>query len=548
MKMMKKQCNPTTLFMTSLLLLLTLPACSQQHPVQIKTTDTTIRKWDQTIPGNFSSQTKATFDSTRIKLFLNRYPAFKPYSKAINTFYSHRNYAYAWFENGRLIEQASNLTNRLLNFQHEGVAQSLPYQLRLDSLMFVEEPVNKRPDTELELMLTAQYFAFSRLAWTGQDAAVSRSLNWNLPRKRVDYEQYLDSLIDTRSFDFDAGGPVYRQYELLRKYLIKYHTLANENWPEIRVPFKLGYGDTSEVIQTVKARLFKLADFEGDTIGTQYNEALVIAVKRFQDRHGLTVNGMLNKETLTELNVPIQQRVQQIMVNMERNRWLPVRLNGDYLAVNIPEFKLHVYHADTLLWSCNVVVGQTMHRTSIFYGEVKYVVFRPYWNIPAGILRKEVLPAMRRDPGYLAAHRMEITGYRNGLPVIRQRPGSDNALGLVKFLFPNSYNIYLHDTPSKSLFGETSRAFSHGCIRVSEPARLAGFLLKDREGWTPQRIEQQMNKGPEKVITLGHAIPVFIAYFTAFVDRNNQLNFRKDIYDFDGPLADALMSSNQVVR
>jgi murein L,D-transpeptidase YcbB/YkuD len=546
--MRKKRYNSTPRLLFTVLLLSALPACSQLRPAAVKRPDTANRKWDQTIPGNFSGQTQATFDSTQLTVFLNRYPAFKSYTKAIRTFYSHRNYAYAWFESGRLIEQASNLANRVLNFQHEGLTQHPPYQAKLDSLMFAEEPINKRADTELELMLTAQYFAFSSLAWTGQGVAVSRSLNWNLPRKKVDYEKYLDSLLHARSADFASGEPVYRQYELLRKYLISYHTLANEDWPVIGVPVTLKAGDTSAVIKAVKARLFKLADFQGDTTGRQYDDDLLNAVRRFQGRHGPTVNGALNKETLTELNVPVQQRVQQLMVNMERSRWLQVRLSGDYLAVNIPEFKLHVYHADSLLWSCNVVVGQTMHRTSIFYGEVKYVVFRPYWNIPAGILRKEVLPAMRRDPGYLAAHHMEITGYRNGLPVIRQRPGPDNSLGLVKFLFPNSYNIYLHDTPSKSLFGETSRAFSHGCIRVSEPARLAGFLLKDREAWTPQRMEQEMNKGPEKVITLKQTVPVFIAYFTAFVDRNNQLNFRKDIYGFDGPLAEALTTSDPVVK
>lgn len=528
-------------------MLLSLSACSQSQSKKAVSQDTVTRKWNQTIPGNFSSQTKTTFDSTQIASFIRRYPAFKAYTKDIRTFYSHRHYTYAWFENGQLIEQASNLSNRVLNFHHEGVYQTPPYQRKLDSLIFAKHSA-KQPETELELMLTAQYFAFSKLAWAGQDAAVSRSVNWYLPRKKVDYEQYLDSLINNGPTDFTPHEPVYRQYELLRQYLIKYHALATKSWRPIRVSSRLTPGDTSRVIRLLKSRLFELEDFRGDTTTTIYNNQLSEAIKRFQERHGLTVNGLLTRETVAELNVPIQDRIQQIMVNMERSRWLPVKLTGDYLGVNIPEFKLHVFHADSLLWSCNVVVGQTMHRTSVFYGEVRYIVFSPYWNVPSGILQKEVLPAMRRDPAYLAKHHMEITGYRDGLPVVRQRPGPENALGLVKFLFPNSFNIYLHDTPSKSLFGESSRAFSHGCIRVSEPTKLAIFLLRNQAAWTPQRIEQAMNAGTEKTVTLKHPVPVFIAYFTAFIDRTNRLNFRKDIYKLDGPLLHALTTTAKPVN
>ncbi|HMG10141.1 MAG TPA: L,D-transpeptidase family protein, partial [Mucilaginibacter sp.] len=226
----------------------------------------------------------------------------------------------------------------------------------------------------------------------------------------------------------------------------------------------------------------------------------------------------------------------------ERCRWLPVSLNTDYLAVNIPEFKLHVYHADSLLWSCNVVVGQEVHQTVIFYGVMQFVVFSPYWNLPESIIRNEVLPAIKRNPNYINEHNMLITGKVNGLPVIKQKPGPANSLGLVKFLFPNSYSIYLHDTPSKSLFGESSRAFSHGCIRVGEPARLASFLLKYDSTWTAARINKAMHLGKEQQITLQQKTPVFIAYFTAFTDRSNKLNFRKDIYNRDERLASMILS------
>src|SRR5690606_29116751 len=158
-----------------------------------------------------------------------------------------------------------------------------------------------------------------------------------------------------------------------------------------------------------------------------------------------------------------------ILVNMERSRWLPMSVKSDYLVVNIPEFRLHVYEEDSLVWSCNVVVGKSVNKTVVFHGDVKYIVFSPYWNVPPSIVRNEIVPGMKRDKNYISRHNMEITGQAGGLTVVRQKPGPSNSLGLVKFLFPNSHNIYLHDSPAKSLFNEESRAFSHGCIRVSEP-------------------------------------------------------------------------------
>ncbi|WP_240315413.1 L,D-transpeptidase family protein [Mucilaginibacter pineti] len=309
---------------------------------------------------------------------------------------------------------------------------------------------------------------------------------------------------------------------------------------------RLKPGDSAPVVTLIKARLYKLEDYHGDTLNNHYDTILQNAVKQFQFRHGLPVNGLPDKATLAELNIPLKSRISQILVNMERSRWLPVTLSSVYLAVNIPEFKLHVYHADSLLWSCSAVVGQTMHQTTVFYGEIKYVVFSPYWNIPPSIVRNEILPGIKNDPNYIAKHDMEITGYLDGLPVVRQKPGPMNSLGLVKFMFPNSYNIYLHDTPSKSLFGETSRAFSHGCIRIAEPVRLANFLLKEDKEWNPEKIAAAMHAGKERYATLAQKVPVFIAYFTAFTDRDNRLNFRKDIYNLDGELAALILSGNGV--
>ncbi len=522
-----------------------LNSCSQNQPVK-KTAapkDSLAREWDKTIPGNFSEQVSSVFDSAQIGAFIKLYPNLKSYTGDVTGFYQKRHYAYAWFDGGKLIEQAANLANRVGNLQRYGVYRELPYQATLDSLIGNSGPKKKQPDIKLELMLTYQYFAFSQLVWQGMDESASKSAKWYLPRKKVAYDEYLDSLLSAPAGRAKVDEPVYRQYELLRTYLRKYRKLqTQESWAAI-VPARIYKpGDSSVVIAAIKRRLYLLEYFTGDTTNKLFSPELQTAVKSFQLTHGLTTDGLLNKPTVAELNVPLNSRITTILVNMERSRWLPVSLNSYYLAVNIPEFKLHVYNADSLLWSCNVVVGQTVHQTTVFYGEVKYVVFSPYWNIPPGILQKEIIPGMKRDKNYLSRHNMEQTGYEGGLPVIRQKPGPENSLGLVKFLFPNSYNIYLHDTPSKSLFGETTRAFSHGCIRVGEPVKLANFLLKDYKQWTPDKIDKAMHQGREQYVTLTQKVPVYIAYLTSFVDRDGKINFRKDIYNLDDHLASMIVS------
>lgn len=501
-------------------------------------------------PALLNTQSPVVLDSLEIIAFYQGHPELITGKAQLLDFYDHRAYACAWFAGGRLTEQAGNLVNRMINLPDEGIYTAIPYQKELELLLdgLNGQQNNQQTNVTMELLLTAQYFVFSKLAWNGMNNAASKSSGWYLPRKKMAYDQYLDSLLAAPDKPFTSAEPVYRQYELLKSFLRKYRALdTGSTWPPIVLPLpRLKPGDSAPVVTLIKARLYKLEDYHGDTLNNHYDTILQNAVKQFQFRHGLPVNGLPDKATLAELNIPLKSRISQILVNMERSRWLPVTLSSIYLAVNIPEFKLHVYHADSLLWSCSAVVGQTMHQTTVFYGEIKYVVFSPYWNIPPSIVRNEILPGIKNDPNYIAKHDMEITGYLDGLPVVRQKPGPMNSLGLVKFMFPNSYNIYLHDTPSKSLFGETSRAFSHGCIRIAEPVRLANFLLKEDKEWNPEKIAAAMHAGKERYATLAQKVPVFIAYFTAFTDRDNRLNFRKDIYNLDGELAALILSGNGV--
>jgi murein L,D-transpeptidase YcbB/YkuD len=505
-------------------------------------------EWNRSIPGSFSSQTRSKFDSLEISKFIRQYPKFSKFEESILTFYVHRNMAFAWFDAEGLIEHAGNLADRLRNLKSEGVNKELPYYQSLDSLIYSSD--SEQPSgfqkIKLELMLTAQYFAFAETVWGGLDARVMKEIDWNLPRKKVSYEEYLDSILDSPPGQLmEVKAPVNRQYHLLKDFLNQYRFLAEkENWFEIKSGSKsFRLGDSSDVIKQVKSRLIELGDLKDSKTDQIFDLNLQDAVIQFQTRHGLKDDGIVGRGTILELNVPYETRIKQLLVNMERTRWIPVSLSTDYLVVNIPEFRLHVYSSDQLAWSCNVVVGKAIHKTVIFSGELKYIAFSPYWNVPQSIVKNELLKDMRRDRHYLQKHDMEITGYRDGLPEIRQKPGPSNSLGLVKFLFPNSYNIYLHDTPSKSLFNESARAFSHGCIRISEPFKLAQFLLRNDPSWDDMTINSAMHAGVERVISLKEKTPVFIVYFTAFVDNEGRINFRKDIYERDERLAEMIMDS-----
>jgi L,D-transpeptidase YcbB len=526
-----------------LLLLLTayFTACknsSAEHKNILQDTVPKLTEKDITIPGNFSSQRVLKFDSSFIDSFLQHYPKLQPYKKDIDTFYYKRNFAFAWYDNAGLIEQAGNLYNRMQNINEEGLPDSIPYKAAFTELMKNNGIDSNNTAAEFtELMLTAQYFVYARNVWSGLDEKKMKSLDWYLPRKTVSYEQLLDSLITGKNI-LDTA-PVYRQYALLKDQLKKYRDIESKGgFPVIKADQKkYQAGDSSATVAIIRKFLFTAGDIANDNGSALFDSTLELAVKNFQRRYGEKEDGVIGPAVIKQMNIPVEQLIRQIAVNMERSRWVPVNLVTNYIVVNIPAYRLYVYENDKLAWSMNVVVGQPAHKTVIFNGNIKYIVFSPYWNVPSGILKKEVLPGIKRNKNYLASHNMEWNG-----DAVRQKPGPGNSLGLVKFLFPNSYDIYLHDTPSKSLFGENNRAFSHGCIRLAEPQKLAEYLLRHDSAWTKEKIVAAMNSGKEKYVTLKETVPVFIAYFTSWVDGEGKLNFRNDVYGRDQRLADMLLA------
>ena len=263
----------------------------------------------------------------------------------------------------------------------------------------------------------------------------------------------------------------------------------------------------------------------------------------------MTDDGIVTAAVTAEMNVPVDQRIRQIEMNLERWRWLPRDLGERHIIVNIPEYRLEVWDRGQVPVSMRVVVGKQDTQTPIFSDEMTHVVFSPYWNVPPNIAQGETLPEIMKDPGFLARANMEVLD-KNGQPIdpstidvadpasyrFRQRPGAQNSLGLVKFMFPNQFNVYLHDTPTDSLFARASRSFSHGCVRLENPLALAEYVLRDQQGWTREKIEEAMHAEEERTVKLKKAIPVYLGYWTARVSSDGVMQFRKDVYGIDSRL------------
>ena len=494
-----------------------------------------------------SSYSEIFFDSIRMEKFLSGQNFHDSLVKRIRNFYNARNYQFAWFFKEGMADYATSfyeVYNDYVSYSKDSALKSNALQRLYDSLMTGNFSYNVNDSIVLnsELLFTAQFFRYTRRAYQGNNQLDARELDWFIPRKKIDPSVLLDSVLVRKGKNLADLEPVNRQYNLLKSYLLKYYEIEKKgSWSLIKADKKsYKLNDSSAFLVTIKERLFLTGDLVNEDTTAIFTKELQDAVKSFEKRYGMKEDGIISTKLLNEMSRPVQERIEQILINMERIRWVPAEPTSDYLLVNIPEFRLHVYDKGKYAWSTNVVVGTAANNTVIFNGNLKHIVFSPYWNVPSSILKNEILPGIARNKNYLARHHMEWNGNS-----VRQKPGPWNALGQVKFLFPNNYSIYLHDTPSKSLFNEERRTFSHGCIRVSEPKKLAQFLLRNDSNWDSVRISKAMNAGKEQFYNIKDPVPVFIGYFTAWVDRDGKLNFRDDVYGHDKKMKERLFAKTQ---
>lgn len=373
----------------------------------------------------------------------------------------------------------------------------------------------------------------------------------------------------------DSVEPQYPVYRRLETALARYRGLAarGDGDSVVIAGDRLNEGDTSTVVPALARRLMLTGDLTStDSVGSIYDSAIVAGVKRFQARHSLAADGVIGSGTLAELNTPIADRVEQLELALERLRWFPRVAPGRMVMVNIPFFELHAYD-QTLsdpLFEMEVVVGKTgrdgRYQTPIFADSIRYLVFRPFWFVPESIAVNEIIPEARKDSTYLTNHSYEIVpkwsdsvaaleptperfdSVDAGELYIRQRPGPINSLGRVKFLFPNSGDIYLHDTPERNLFRNPRRSFSHGCVRISRPAEMAVWLLDNERKWSMKAVEKAMAADHPETVALPHKVPIVLFYMTATVDPDGTVRFADDPYGYDAKLAAALGGGAGITR
>lgn len=431
-------------------------------------------------------------------------------------------------------------------------------------------------------MLGAASTAAQRAAWDLDLSRQAMRLAWHLQRGRVDPRKLdfempqwprdpdlatiLLSLADSADSDalLDGLEPAFAGYRRLRAMLAHYLDLAGQQDQAGLPPLQakvLEPGNSWDGVPALAKWLGHLgdladADLATASAGSTYDAALVAAVESFQERHGLLVDGRIGKQTLQALATPLSTRIEQISLSLERWRWVPGEFAQPPIVVNIPEFALRaVDEQNKVALRSKVVVGMAFRRqTPVFVGEMRSVVFRPWWHVPTSIVRRDLLPRAIKDPGYFREHGYELVGsdsqvvdaerieaLRRGRIGLRQKPGKGNALGLVKFLFPNDHSVYLHDTPATGLFARARRDLSSGCVRVENPAELAAWVLRNQAQWTLEAVRHAMEKGPDnRSVAVDPPIPVYLVYVTAMVPEKGQVRFLDDIYGHDAKLAQAL--------
>jgi murein L,D-transpeptidase YcbB/YkuD len=473
-------------------------------------------------------------------------------------FYQKRGGAPAWIENRKPRPQMDALIKVLERTDREGLDPAL-YNAPFLRARRVEagrgflsmKGFNESEAANLDVWLSYLYLQYASDLTSGVGSLSHADSAWKIRDKKADVLAQLEQALERNQVaeSLDQMTPRHVQYTALRDALAKYRELEQHGgWPLLPVQLKLKPGQQHAAVPLLARRLAVTGDYTGPPREqeTVYGADLQEAVKRFQRRHGLEPDGVLSAATVAQMNVPVAQRVQQLALNLERWRWLPVDLGERYILVNVPEYRLEVWDHGQVPLSMRVVVGKKDTPTPIFNDDMTHVVFAPYWNVPPDIVKNETVPQALRDPAFLARTNMEVLD-KSGNPVdpasidsanigdyrFRQRPGASNSLGLVKFMFPNQFNVYLHDTPADSLFARATRSFSHGCVRVEQPDKLAQYVLADQPSWTVERINDAMHGGQEKTVKLSRPLPVYLGYWTARISADGILQFRNDLYGVD---------------
>lgn len=492
---------------------------------------------------------------------------------ALRELYRDRHFQPAWIDDGGPLPHVESFLQAVREAEHEGLR---PEDYHLDHISsLVSEWQNRIARKErfplagridLELLLTDAFVLYGHHLLNGRVDPERLYPDWLAYQKDASLLDIVAEAVESGHVEdalqrLTPRDPLYTE---LKKKLAVYRQLSREGgWPVVPHPRSLkGRKDYGRYLSLLRKRLELSGDLEmtGHSHPRSQEESLKKAIQKFQKRQGLKADGFVNTATLKELNVPVETRIGQIAINMERLRWLPEENGSRYILVNIADFDLEVMEAGRVVMNMPIVVGKQNQRTAVFSGKMTYIELNPYWNIPQSIAVKEILPSVKKDITYLDRKRIKVIEYwqrqerlvnpakvnwsrlneENLRYYFRQDYGPGNALGRVKFMFPNKFDIYLHDTPERHLFKRTRRTFSHGCIRIARPVALAEYLLKEDLRWDRQKILAEIGKGKRQILRLKEPIDVHILYLTAWVDRHGEMQFRPDIYEGDAVLTQAM--------
>ncbi|MEZ4388523.1 MAG: L,D-transpeptidase family protein [Candidatus Krumholzibacteriia bacterium] len=491
-------------------------------------------------------------------------------AEALPGFYERRGFAPAWSDGHDLAAAADSVLAVVAELQTDGLRPEdygLAHLRRLRADL-ADGPAG-RPRLacllDLDLLLTDAWLLAGSHLLSGRINPETIDPEWFVRRRDGDLAAALErALAEGRpAAALRAFRPPQPGYARLRAALADYRELRRiGGWSPVPPGPTLHPGDQGPRVAALQARLAVTGDDQGPATAI-LDAGLEAAVKHFQARHGLEVDGTVGPATLAALAVPVSERIEQLKANLERWRWLPQDLGTTYVLVNIAAQQLSVWHSGRQELEMAVIVGRSFRRTPVFSGRMTYLVLSPAWEVPPSLAVQDKLPELQADPGRLADLGFQaFAGWEADAPEIdlrsvdwtrvtpetfgyrlRQKPGPQNALGRVKFMFPNRYSVYLHDTPSRELFRRASRAFSSGCIRIEDPEALAVKLLADQPAWTPEAIREAMQAGVERTVALKQPVSVHLLYWTAWVADDGQVCFRDDVYHRDAPLQAALASA-----
>jgi L,D-transpeptidase YcbB len=490
-------------------------------------------------------------------------------------FYERRSFRPVWLCEEGPLPHTEAFVQVISQAEREGLRAASYHRASIEQLMAEQRLAHSQPwsqqlrsQVDLELLLTDAFFMYGSQMLSGQTDPRTLHEVWFANGSEIDLETRLQQAVETNHVVelLQSLRPTHVGYLELQKALVSYRDIAARGgWPVIPNGPTLQRGDRGPRVMALRTRLRLTADLDRASapVDDVFDTALEQGLQRFQERHGLNADGVVGTSTLTALNVPAEARVRQIELNMERWRWLPHELGDRYILVNVANFALDVIEHGQSVLAMRVIIGKPERRTPFFSADMTYLVLSPHWYVPPTIAIQDKLPLIRRDPGYVARQNFKLfrdgesgatrvdplsidwsaVSARNFPYRLRQDPGPRNALGRVKFMFPNSYHVYLHDTPSRELFAKTERAFSSGCIRLEKPIELAEYLLRNDPRWSRQKILATIARGAEQVVHLPTTVPVHLLYWTAWVDAQGRINFRKDIYERDKVLDTALRES-----